>query len=329
MGQGDSELIVTDTAAVLIDAGEQSAADDILADLQQYGITKLDWIIGTHPHADHIGGFPDILSYAAQNSDLTISNVMIPQLPDDMIPTTRTYEKFLDGVDENGLILTQATDITIDLGSASLEIIPSPGNDYSSLNDYSICAYLTCGDTSFFFTGDASKPEEKDLLRSGALDGIQADVLKVGHHGSRESSTADFLAQLQPSYAVISCRRREFLRASPQRGSGAFEAVLRRPDLAHRRKRHCHHTVRRRIADRFYRKVRDTYMIILDRLEETLAVLETDDGMVNVPRELLPADVREGDVLRQAADGTYTTDTAATQARREKLLARTRRMTGK
>ena len=70
-------------------------------------------------------------------------------------------------------------------------------------------------------------------------------------------------------------------------------------------------------------------MIILDRLEETLAVLETDDGMVNVPRELLPADVREGDVLRQAADGTYTTDTAATQARREKLRARTRRMTGK
>ena len=126
VGQGDSELIVTDTAAVLIDAGEQSAADDILADLQQYGITKLDWIIGTHPHADHIGGFPDILSYAAQNSDLTISNVMIPQLPDDMIPTTRTYEKFLDGVDENGLILTQATDITIDLGSASLEIRISP-----------------------------------------------------------------------------------------------------------------------------------------------------------------------------------------------------------
>ena len=70
-------------------------------------------------------------------------------------------------------------------------------------------------------------------------------------------------------------------------------------------------------------------MIILDRLEETLAVLETDDGMVNVPRELLPADVREGDVLRQVADGTYTTDAAATHARREKLLARTRRMTGK
>ena len=205
MGQGDSELIVTDTAAVLIDAGEQSAADDILADLQQYGITKLDWIIGTHPHADHIGGFPTILNYAAQNSDLTICNAMSPQLPDSMVPTTRTYEKFLDGIEANGLILTPATAMTIDMGTASLEIIPSPAEDYSSLNDYSICAYLTCGDTSFFFTGDASKPEEKDLLEKGELDGIQADVLKVGHHGSRESSTDAFLAQLQPSYAVISC----------------------------------------------------------------------------------------------------------------------------
>jgi len=205
VGQGDSELIVTDTAAVLIDAGEQSAADDILADLQQYGITKLDWIIGTHPHADHIGGFPTILNYAAQNSDLTICNAMSPQLPDSMVPTTRTYEKFLDGIEANGLILTPATSMTIDMGTASLEIIPSPAEDYSSLNDYSICAYLTCGDTSFFFTGDASKPEEKDLLEKGELDGIQTDVLKVGHHGSRESSTDTFLAQLQPSYAVISC----------------------------------------------------------------------------------------------------------------------------
>lgn len=205
VGQGDSELIVTDTAAVLIDAGEQSAGDDILADLQQYGVKKLDWIIGTHPHADHIGGFPDLLEYAAAYDDLTIENVLIPTLPDSQIPTTRTYENFLDGVEANGLELTEAVSMTIDLGSASLEIIPSPGKDYSSLNDYSICAYLTCGKTGFFFTGDASKPEETDLLESGALNHVQADVLKVGHHGSRESSTDDFLYAISPSYAVISC----------------------------------------------------------------------------------------------------------------------------
>lgn len=205
VGQGDSELIVTDSAAVLIDAGEQSAGDDILADLQQYGVTKLDWIIGTHPHADHIGGFPEILTYAAAYDDLSIENVLVPALPDDQIPTTRTYEKFLDGVEANGLLLTEAVSMTIDLGSASLEIIPSPGNDYSSLNDYSICAYLTCGETGFFFTGDASKPEETDLVESGVLDHVQADVLKVGHHGSRESSTDDFLYAINPKCAVISC----------------------------------------------------------------------------------------------------------------------------
>lgn len=205
VGQGDSELIVTDSAAILIDAGEQSAGDDVLADLQKYGVTKLDWIIGTHPHADHIGGFPKILEYAAAYEDLTIENVMIPALPDSQVPTTQTYEQFLDGVEDNGLELTEAVSMTIDLGSAQLEIIPSPGNDYSSLNDYSICAYLTCGTTSFFFTGDASEPEEEDLLESGALRSVQADVLKVGHHGSRESSTEEFLATIRPTYAVISC----------------------------------------------------------------------------------------------------------------------------
>lgn len=205
VGQGDSELIVTDTAAVLIDAGEQSAADAVLADLQKYGITKLDWIIGTHPHADHIGGFPSILEYAAANEDLTINNVMVPSLPNSQIPTTRIYEKFLDGVEANQLSLTEAVSMTIDMGSASLEIVPSPDGDYSSLNDYSVCAYLTCGNNSFFFTSDASKPEETDLVESGALNHVQADVLKVGHHGSRESSTDDFLSAISPSYAVISC----------------------------------------------------------------------------------------------------------------------------
>ena len=108
-------------------------------------------------------------------------------------------------MEANGLSLTPAESQTLDLGSAALEIIPSPGDDYSSLNDYSVCAYLTCGENGFFFTGDASKPEEKDLLSTGALDHVKADVLKVGHHGSRESSTDDFLYAINPKYAVISC----------------------------------------------------------------------------------------------------------------------------
>ena len=118
-----------------------------------------------------------------------------------------TYEKFLDGVEANGLSLTPAESQTLDLGSAALEIIPSPGDDYSSLNDYSVCAYLTCGENGFFFTGDASKPEEKDLLSAGALDHVKADVLKVGHHGSRESSTDDFLYAISPINSSKCSRR--------------------------------------------------------------------------------------------------------------------------
>lgn len=203
VGQGDSTLIVTEDAAVLIDAGEQSAGDDVLADLQAYGVTELDWIICTHPHADHIGGFSVLLEYAATYDDLTIDNVMLPDIPDDQIPTTMTYEYFLDGVEENGLTITVATETTLDLGGATLDIIPPPGDDYSSLNDYSICAYLHCGETSFLFTGDASSPEENDLVEQDLL--TTADVLKVGHHGSGESSTTTFLSVVQPEYAIISC----------------------------------------------------------------------------------------------------------------------------
>jgi competence protein ComEC len=205
VGQGDSELIVTDSAAVLIDAGEMGCGDTILADLQEYGVSTLDWIIVTHPHADHMGGFPTILQYAAENSDLSVENVMLADLPEEVTPTTRIYENFLDSVEACDLSLTDAVNMTIDLGTATLEIIPSPGTDYDSLNDYSICAYLTCGENGFFFTGDASKAEENDLLSSGALDGISPDVLKVGHHGSRESSNDAFLAALNPEIAVISC----------------------------------------------------------------------------------------------------------------------------
>lgn len=203
--QGDSILIVTEEKTVLIDAGERDQSENVIADLQKYDVSTIDYIIATHPHSDHIGGFPDVLSYAAESDNLDIKNVIMPDLPDSKVPTTRTYEKFLDGIEANN-ISPQFLDSTmeIDLGSAVITLLPPQGTDYSSLNDYSICAYLDCKDTTFFFTGDAEKEEEEDLIEAGLIN-RKADILKAGHHGSRTSSSESLLEIISPKYAVISC----------------------------------------------------------------------------------------------------------------------------
>ena len=203
--QGDSILIVTEEKTVLIDAGERDQGENVIADLQKYDVSTIDYIIATHPHSDHIGGFPDVFSYAVESDNLNIKNVIMPDLPDSKVPTTRTYEKFLDGIEANN-ISPQFLDSTmeIDLGSAVITLLPPQGTDYSSLNDYSICAYLDCKDTTFFFTGDAEKEEEEDLIEAGLIN-RKADILKAGHHGSRTSSSESLLEIISPKYAVISC----------------------------------------------------------------------------------------------------------------------------
>ncbi len=207
VGQGDSILIRGTEKTILIDGGERDQGDNVLADLKELGVETIDCIIATHPHSDHIGGLVDVLEYAADYNDLEIKDVIIPDIPEEYIPTTAVYADFLDGVEANSLSVTFAEfDMTINIGSGVLTIYPPPtGENYSSLNDYSVCAHLECGDTSFFFTGDMEQPEEEDLLQGGYLKGVTADVLKAGHHGSDTASSEELLAQLEPEYVVISC----------------------------------------------------------------------------------------------------------------------------
>ncbi len=209
VGQGDSVLIQTDDATVLIDGGERDQGSVVWDDLQKYGVTTIDYVIASHPHSDHIGGLITVLNNAATTSDLTVSAVILPDVPDESVPTTRTYELFLDGIDANGITPTFLSEKeTLSLGTdASLQLIPPPaGETYSSLNDYSIAAYLDCGGKTFLFTGDAEKEEEADWISTDAFSGISdIDVFKAGHHGSRTSSSETLLVQMQPTYAVISC----------------------------------------------------------------------------------------------------------------------------
>ena len=192
----------------MIDGGERDQGSVVLDDLKKYGVTTIDYMIASHPHSDHIGGLVDVLEDAAVSSDLTVSMVLLPEVPDKDVPTTRVYEAFLDGIEDNHIDPTFVSEKqTLNLGgSTTLELIAPPaGKTYSSLNDYSMAAYLNCGGKTFLFTGDAEKNEEADWLENGVFDGMHADVFKAGHHGSRTSSSEALLEQIQPTYAVISC----------------------------------------------------------------------------------------------------------------------------
>jgi competence protein ComEC len=199
VGQGDSTLITDGTHAILIDAGETDYADTVASFIEDKGIKKLDLVIATHPHSDHLGGLPGVLK------KIPAGEIMIPKIPDDKTPTTKIYENFLDTADAQNIPLreTFAGD-SFDVGDIHFDVLsPEKNADYNDLNDYSTVLMLTYGDTRWLFTGDAEKPAENDILESGV--NLSADVLSVGHHGSANSSTADFLVEIAPQIAVISC----------------------------------------------------------------------------------------------------------------------------
>lgn len=207
VGQGDSILICGTEKNILIDGGERDQGDNVIAELKECGVTEIDYMIATHPHSDHIGGLVDVLRYAADYDDLKIDNVIIPDIPEEDIPTSSVYMNFLNGAEANDLSVTFAEyGMTIDTGSGVMTLYPPvKDKNYSSLNDYSVCAYLDCGEISFFFTGDMEKQEERDMLEAGYFRKMNATVLKAGHHGSETSSSQELLDQLSPEYVVISC----------------------------------------------------------------------------------------------------------------------------
>jgi beta-lactamase superfamily II metal-dependent hydrolase len=198
VGQGDSILIQSDECNVLIDGGEKGNAEYIEQYLSEHNVETLDYVIGTHPHADHIGSLPTIIN------DCNVENVILPKTDDSDTPTTKIYESLLTAISDKGLTITPATvGTTYDLGNATLEVLAPNSDDYSDLNDYSVVTLLTHGDNTFLLTGDASDNSESEMLENGLLEDV--DLLKVGHHGSSTASSQEFLDVIQPEYAIISC----------------------------------------------------------------------------------------------------------------------------
>lgn len=198
VGQGDSIYITSGGEGMLIDCGESGDSDRVISYLDGMGVKKIDYVVGTHPHSDHMGGMSKIVSH------FDIGEMIVPHIDDSDTPTTKYYEKFLNACAEKGLSLTEAElGRKIEIGDAELEIIAPNSDDYSNVNNYSVAFVMYHGESSFIFTGDAEKLAEGEMIEGGKLADI--DVYKVGHHGSDTSSSMEFLDVIKPDYAVISC----------------------------------------------------------------------------------------------------------------------------
>ena len=181
VGQGDSILIQCGTHAMLIDAGDNSCGTKVQAYLENKGVAKLDYVIGTHPDSDHIGGL-DVIIYK-----FDCENVMMP----DCEKRTNTYRDVISAMKEKNYINTlPEVGKKYKLGDAEFTIL-APSKKYEDANNNSISIILQYGDRRFLFTGDAEEEEEQDIVNAGIS--IDCDVYKAGHHGSRTSSSEELL----------------------------------------------------------------------------------------------------------------------------------------
>ena len=189
VGQADSILVKNQNDALLIDAGNNEDGQDVVNFIKDKGITKLDYVIGTHPHEDHIGGLDDVI-----NSDLKIENLWMPKIQ----TNTKTFEDVLDAVKNKGLKVTAPNKgDSFEIGKVKCEVMTDSILNKDNLNLSSIVIRLEFGNNSFLFMGDAETANEKTRTW------MKTDVLKVGHHGSNTSSSESFLKQINPTYAVI------------------------------------------------------------------------------------------------------------------------------
>jgi competence protein ComEC len=195
VGQADCILIESAGEYMLIDAGNNEDGTLVTNYLKEEGVSKLKYVITTHPHEDHIGGMDDVIN------SFPIDTIFMP----DVVHTTKTFEDVLTAISENNLEITiPETGEQYWIGNANFIMIAPNRNDYGdNLNNYSIGIKLVNGSNSFLMCGDAEEEAETDILNNG-ID-ISAQVYKASHHGSSTGTSEEFLEAISPGYAVITC----------------------------------------------------------------------------------------------------------------------------
>lgn len=192
VGQGDSIFIeLPNNETMLIDAAESYQSENIINYLKNLNYQKIDYVIGTHPHTDHIGGLKDIIN------TFEIGKIYMPKV----VSTTKTYENLLMAIKDKNLKINTAKAGTsiIDTDALKINILAPNNSTYTELNNYSVVTKITYGTTKFLFMGDAEKLSENEIKED-----VTADVIKIGHHGSNTSSSIDFIKKVNAKYGIIS-----------------------------------------------------------------------------------------------------------------------------
>lgn len=192
VGQGDSIFIeLPNNETMLIDAAESYQSENIINYLKNLNYQKIDYVIGTHPHTDHIGGLKDIIN------TFEIGKIYMPKV----VSTTKTYENLLMTIKDKNLKINTAKAGTsiIDTDALKINILAPNNSTYTELNNYSAVTKITYGTTKFLFMGDAEKLSENEIKED-----VTADVIKIGHHGSNTSSSINFIKKVNAKYGIIS-----------------------------------------------------------------------------------------------------------------------------
>ena len=192
VGQGDSIFVeLPNNETMLIDAAESYQSENIINYLKNLNYKKIDYVIGTHPHTDHIGGLKDIIN------TFEIGKIYMPKV----VSTTKTYESLLMAIKDKNLKINTAKAGTsiIDTDALKINILAPNSETYTELNNYSVVTKITYGTTKFLFMGDAEKLSENEIKEN-----VTADVIKIGHHGSNTSSSIDFIKKVNAKYGIIS-----------------------------------------------------------------------------------------------------------------------------
>lgn len=197
VGQGDCEFIeFPDGKTMLIDAGTSKSSGTIIDYIEGLGYSEINYVIATHPHADHIGGMADVIKY------FDIGQIYMPYAG----TTTKTFENLLTTIqDKNKKIKTAKAGMNITKSENldfSVDIIAPVNDEYDDLNNYSVVITIQYGNNRFLYMGDAEKEAEDEILEDKS--DVSADVVKAGHHGSKTSSSAKFVSAVGADHAVFS-----------------------------------------------------------------------------------------------------------------------------